>query len=363
VDQKEARKNRDLFHIDNLVMQRPINQALGETDQENCSEGRHWQSHQSMKDLHERDPLSSQNTMDNVLANTECSLKKSITQERQQQWLANQRNANWNLEAMQTATVDGEPATAACWAKQFLRLLSDSTAQMFAEEVVVFLLKPEIIVASHFWLESSKIEEHFEVTSKWHAATGQLSMHPGFRVVEVHPFSFKLVFPWWNIKAIDCPTKKAFKKTFWTLERLWFGRRNQRFEKEANDKRNHSRMQWDSQDDRRSLLASADMPCVDAHAKMAFDSLSVASFGAEEGVQLPSKGWGQHKHEDSPNRWPEEEQQWQAKQCQTCSGAANAASWIFQKKQAPALCRNGDLQTAGHATKIDDDEGRLVELV
>jgi hypothetical protein len=131
-------------------MQRPINQALGETDQENCSEGRHWQSHQSMKDLHERDPLSSQNTMDNVLANTECSLKKSITQERQQQWLANQRNANWNLEAMQTATVDGEPATAACWAKQFLRLLSDSTAQMFAEEEVVFLLKPEIIVASHF---------------------------------------------------------------------------------------------------------------------------------------------------------------------------------------------------------------------
>ncbi len=98
-------------------MQHSSNGAFGETDRENHLEGHHWQILQSTKDLHEQDSMLSQIVMDKVLAETEHTLKISVTRERQQRWLANQRNANQNLEAMQITTADGEPSTIA-WAKQ-----------------------------------------------------------------------------------------------------------------------------------------------------------------------------------------------------------------------------------------------------
>jgi hypothetical protein len=77
----------------------------------------HRQCMQSIYDMFSRDRVVCQSHMDKVLEGAGGSLKVKALRERQQQWLANQHNAHWVLEAMDLKTAEGKPALVA-WAQR-----------------------------------------------------------------------------------------------------------------------------------------------------------------------------------------------------------------------------------------------------
>jgi hypothetical protein len=77
----------------------------------------HRQCLQSTCDMFSRDRVGCQTHVDAVLEGTGKSLTVKAARERQQRWLAKQRNAHWVLEAMEMKTAEGKPALVA-WAQR-----------------------------------------------------------------------------------------------------------------------------------------------------------------------------------------------------------------------------------------------------
>lgn len=165
----------------------------------------------------------------------------------------------------------------------------------------MFLLKPEIIVAYYF---KSELGGYFEVTSKWYAAPGELSTHPGFRIMEVHLFLFEFVFPWWN-KATEHWTE-VFKQTFESLNGCDLGDEVKGLKKKQILKGIKAgcdeivKMMEDLLSPPLIYLALTYMPKVPSILRV------LLALVTQEGIQLPDDGWDRYEY-DSLDDWLEEE--------------------------------------------------------
>ena len=122
-----------------------------------------------------------QEFMDDLLVNSHVKIKIKVMRERQQRWLANQRNASWVIETLRHKI--NEKPVLVLWAHMVGDHAASDNARLIAKDVVEMLVTPEVIIALNFEREMGL---YFEVTSKWHGSPGCLATRPGFTVMEIH---------------------------------------------------------------------------------------------------------------------------------------------------------------------------------
>ena len=111
-----------------------------------------------------------------------------------QQWLVNQRNASWVLDALSINLDDGKSALIQ-WERRIEKYTTSPVVRQIAKDVATMLMKPEVITGLHF---EAALGSYFETTLQWHAMPGELSKRSGFRMMELHIFWFEFIMPWWQ---------------------------------------------------------------------------------------------------------------------------------------------------------------------
>lgn len=204
----------DPFHKDNLVCEKATTAAFGLTERDNHSEIGHPQLLQSFHDVHSKDRIESQNAMDTVMEGTDKKVAIRTTRERKQRWLVNQAFAKYILGLFDIETNAKEVCIIA-WAR-YMSEHTDGWRRRAAGEILVMLLKPEIILALYF---EADLGVYFEATMRWHSSPGHLCDRSGFRILEHHELHFGFTVPFWNEAVSDfSPSNKRFGKTFKYLE-------------------------------------------------------------------------------------------------------------------------------------------------
>ena len=298
----------DPFHIDNLAVKDASIKAFGEMErdpdnkQSQHSQVHHRQCLQSIYDMFSRDRVVCQMHMNAVLEGTGKSLTVKAVRERQQRWLANQRNAHWVLGAMEMKTVEGKPALVA-WAQRVREYSNNQIIRRIAKEVATMLLMPAIIVALHF---ESELGNYFEVTSNWHAMPGELSTRPGFRMLEMHTLWFEFIMPWWE-EAKQNPALR-FPKTFEYLnsEVKVADRELKRMQLLAGINAGHAELLKMS-----DLLMSAPLVFLVLTDPVRGPSLlrAILAIVTESGLDLGGEDWGDYEFDEVDDR-PASERHW-----------------------------------------------------
>ena len=100
-----------------------------------------------------------QQHMDVILGGKQ-KLKIKTMRERIQQWLGNQRNASWVLDALSIKLEDGSSALIQ-WARRIEKYTTSSVVRQIAKDVATMLMKPEVITGLHF---EAALGSYFETT-------------------------------------------------------------------------------------------------------------------------------------------------------------------------------------------------------
>ena len=198
----------DPFHIDNIVVNLISKRAFGQLEQDNHRQNHHLQLCQNLYDFVSKNKVLSQNVMNDLLKDTNLTkVKVNPKRQRDQRWLANQRNCLWIRRTMEMKTTAGEPVLLQ-WSMEIAKQKLTSLGRTIIEDTIRQLMLPSIMVAIYF---EADVGQYFEITSFWHALCGQ-SQRPGFRMMDIHSLYIDYCVPFWN-KAMVTP-ELVFSKTF-----------------------------------------------------------------------------------------------------------------------------------------------------
>jgi len=104
--------------------------------------------------------------------------------ERVQRWLANERNAVYQLDRLDALRI---------WALWIRNSASNSDHRRIAKEIALMLRMPPIILGLYF---QTDLGIYFETTIRWYSVSGELSDTPGLRMLELHLFLHDFIQPW-----------------------------------------------------------------------------------------------------------------------------------------------------------------------
>ena len=197
----------DPFHIDNIVVCDVSKSAFGTIERDDHRQNHHLQLCQDLYDFVSKNKILSQSIMDKVLEGTGSKLIVSPKRQRDQRWLANQRNCLWIRIAMETMTAKGEKALVA-WATSLLQNKLSKLGRTIMNDVLRLLLMLPILISVHF---EAELGQYFEITTFWHAQLGK-SKRPGFRMLDIHTLYLDFCIPFWN-KSLDKP-EEVFPETY-----------------------------------------------------------------------------------------------------------------------------------------------------
>ena len=167
----------DLYHIDNLAMSHCMNASFEEIECRNHRQLYSLQLLQSMHHLLKRNKTIYQSLFNEVLDDLDLppEMIRSM-RERQQYWIANERNAFYqisNIDALREFVIRAQNTT------------SNSDHRRIAEEITLMLHMPPMILGLLF---ETELGVYFETTFRWYSIAGETSTAPGFRLMELHLF-------------------------------------------------------------------------------------------------------------------------------------------------------------------------------